>query len=75
MGKIEQVTCGGESGYEARICDFAWILNTKQQCMEYDIPFCFKQTGSRFKKGNKVYTVERKNQMRQAEKAGVNYRV
>lgn len=58
-GKIEQVTCGGESGPEARICDFAWILNTMQQCMEYEVPFWFKQTGANFKKGNHVYHIER----------------
>jgi protein gp37 len=74
MEKIEQVTCGGESGNAARICDFDWILSTMQQCMEYDVPFWFKQTGSKFKKGNRVYTIERKNQMRQAEKAGVDYK-
>lgn len=73
-GKIEQVTCGGESGPEARICDFAWILNTMQQCMEYEVPFWFKQTGANFKKGNHVYHIERKDQMSQAAKAGVNYK-
>lgn len=49
-GLIEQVTCGGESGPEARICDYAWILEIMQQCVEYDIPFWFKQTGAKFKK-------------------------
>ena len=73
-GQIEQVTCGGESGPEARICDFAWALNTMQQCMEYDVPFWFKQTGANFKKGERVYCIERKDQMSQAEKAGVNYK-
>ena len=73
-GQIEQVTCGGESGPEARICDFAWVLNTMQQCMEYDVPFWFKQTGANFQKGKRVYCIERKDQMSQAEKAGVNYK-
>ena len=73
-GLIEQVTCGGESGPEARICDYAWILEIMQQCVEYDIPFWFKQTGAKFKKGNRIYHIERKDQMHQAEKAGVNYR-
>ena len=45
-----------------------------QQCMEYDVPFWFKQTGANFKKGKRVYNIERKDQMSQAEKAGVNYR-
>ena len=72
-GKIEQVICGGESGDEARICDFAWILNTMNQCIRYDVPFYFKQTGALFKKGEKIYHIDRKNQLIQARKAGVNY--
>ncbi len=27
-GQIEQVICGGESGDDARVCDYAWILDT-----------------------------------------------
>lgn len=73
-GLIEQVTCGGESGPEARICDYAWILDTMQQCVEHNVPFWFKQTGAKFKKGSRVYHIKRKDQMSQAEKAGVNYR-
>lgn len=73
-GLIEQVICGGESGPDARTCDFSWILNSMEQCMECDVPFWFKQTGARFKKGSRVYLIERKNQMSQAEKAGVNYK-
>ena len=73
-GKIEGVTWGGESGPEERVCDFAWILDSMEQCVEYDVPFWFKQTGARFKKGNKVYLIDRKDQMSQAQKAGVNYR-
>lgn len=72
-GCIEQVTCGGESGPEARLCDFGWILNSMEQCVEYNVPFWFKQTGALFKKGNRIYHIERKDQMDQAEKAGVNY--
>lgn len=73
-GCIEQVTCGGESGPEARLCDFGWILNSMEQCVEYDVPFWFKQTGALFKKGSRIYHIERKDQMAQAEKAGVNYK-
>lgn len=73
-GLIEQVISGGESGPEARMCDFAWILDIRQQCEEHDVPFWFKQTGARFKKGNRIYLIPRKDQASQAEKAGVNYR-
>ncbi len=72
-GQIEQVICGGESGDNARVCDFAWILETMEQCVKYDVSFRFKQTGARFKKGNRVYPIERKDQMVQAQKAGVDY--
>lgn len=74
-GQIEQVVCGGESGEDARVCDFAWVLDTMNQCVAYDVPFRFKQTGARFKKGDKVYYIERENQMIQAKKAGVDFRM
>lgn len=73
-GLIEKVTCGGESGPDARLCDFTWILNTMNQCVKCEVPFYFKQTGSRLKKGKTVYQIERKDQMTQAAKAGVNYK-
>lgn len=72
-GNVEHVICGGESGPEGRICDYEWILNTRNQCVNYNTPFHFKQTGTHFKKGNKVYTIERKNQIIQAVKAGIDY--
>lgn len=72
-GQIEQVICGGESGADARICDYAWILDTWKQCVEADVSFHFKQTGANFKRGNRVYHIERKDQMSQAAKAGIDY--
>lgn len=72
-GKIESVTCGGESGDDARICDFAWILESMTQCVKYNVPFHFKQTGARFKKGNRVFLIEWKDQMMQAQKSGVDF--
>ena len=44
-----------------------------EQCVKYDVPFRFKQTGARFKKGDRIYQIERKDQMIQAKKAGVDY--
>lgn len=71
-GKIENVTCGGESGDNARVCNYDWILNTRKQCEKYGVSFYFKQTGAKFKKDGKLYTVPRKLQMSQAQKAGIN---
>lgn len=73
-GKVERVICGGEMGDGARVCDFAWILDTMSQCVKYDVPFQFKQTGSLFKKGERIYHIAREEQEIQAQKAGVDFR-
>ena len=69
---IEQVTAGGESGLDARICDYDWILHIQKQCMEKNIRFYFKQTGARFQKDGYVYRIARKDQHPQARKAGID---
>lgn len=71
-GCIENVICGGESGENARVCNFSWIINTRNQCMKYNVPFYFKQTGANFMKDGKLYKVDRKDQMKQANKANIN---
>ena len=71
-GCIENVICGGESGENARICNYNWIINTRNQCIKYNVPFYFKQTGSNFMKDGKLYKVDRKDQMKQANKANIN---
>ena len=37
--EIEQVSVGGESGPEARVCDYAWVLSLRDQCAEHDVSF------------------------------------
>ena len=72
-GLIEHVTCGGESGPNARPCNFEWILAVREECVRYNVSFFFKQTGALFVKDGKTYHVERRLQMEQARKAGINY--
>ncbi|HBZ24746.1 MAG TPA: hypothetical protein DEO54_00720 [Rikenellaceae bacterium] len=72
---IEEVAASGESGNEARICDYEWVLDIREQCIEADIPFCFHQTGARFLKNGKLYRINRKFQISQAKKAGIDYRI
>ncbi len=71
-GLIECVTCGGESGENARPCNYDWVLNTRKQCIEHKVPFYFKQTGAKFIKNNKLYTIKRYKQIEQAQKANIN---
>lgn len=70
--RIECVSCGGESGDDARLCDYGWVICTKMQCAEYDVPFHFHQTGSLFRRGSRIYHIPRKDQVSQAEKSGLD---
>lgn len=69
----QEVVAGGESGEEARHCDFRWILELRQQCVEAGVRFIFKQTGRRFIKDGKTYFIPKKLQGQQARLAGVFY--
>ena len=70
--QIECVSCGGESGEGARLCDYGWIILTRMQCDKFGVPFHFHQTGSLFKRGNRIYHIGRKDQEEQARKAGID---
>lgn len=65
-GKIEYVLCGGESGEQARPCHYQWILDTRDQCIKYHVPFHFKQTGTFFVMNGKTYHIKRWLQQSQA---------
>ena len=68
----EQLTIGGESGREARPCDYSWVLDIRQQCIGAYIPFHFKQTGAHFFKDGRLFDIPRNLQMKQARKAAID---
>ena len=51
---IDHVTVNGESGREARICDYDWVLNIREQCVKAGKTFWFKSTGSFLKRNGAV---------------------
>lgn len=69
---IEDVAVSGESGLDARICDYSWVLNIRQQCVDAHVPFTFHQTGAKFLKDGKLYNIKRKYQIAQANRANIN---
>lgn len=69
---IINVGVGGESGKYARVCDYEWVLDIRNQCLEYNIDFYFKQTGSYLKKDRRVYNIPKYLQTIQAKNAGIN---
>ena len=70
---VEYVTVGGESGSGARVCDYAWVLAIREQCMDFAIPFYYHQTGSKLRKDGKVYTIPRGHHHAQAKKAKISF--
>jgi protein gp37 len=69
---VEQVVAGGESGAEARECDFDWVLALRDECARQKVSFWFKQTGAQFRKDGRLYSIPRRLQHAQARKAGIN---
>ena len=50
LKEIDWVIVGGESGPRARPMDPTWVTEIRDQCLEAQIPFFFKQWGGRNKK-------------------------
>jgi len=71
-GKIADVNVGGESGPEARLCDYNWVLDVHDQCLEYNVGFSYHQTGARLLKDGHEYHIRREYQHQQAKKAGLD---
>ena len=79
---LESVSCGGESGPEARICDYGWVLDSHLQCVEYGVPFSYHQTGAKLRRNvpdgqggyiQRIFQIPREHQHSQAKKAGLDY--
>jgi protein gp37 len=47
---IDWVIVGGESGPGARLMAEEWVIEIREQCLKYEVPFFFKQWGGTQKK-------------------------
>ncbi len=70
---IQEVSVGGESGPGARVCNYAWVEDVHNQCVENGISFHYHQTGAKLLKNGKVYNIPRPMQHSQAHKAGLDW--
>lgn len=74
-GQIERVECGGENYDGARPCHFEWVTSLRQECVKYNVTFCFIETGTVFVKDGKTYRMpDKRVQSEMAYKSGVNFR-
>jgi protein gp37 len=74
-GIIEQVIAGGENYDGARPCNFDWVKSLSAQCREFNISFCFIETGSCFIKDGRQYNIpDKRIQSEMAFKSGMSYK-
>lgn len=72
--RVQEVIAGGESGPDARVCDYAWVLSLREQCRAAGVKFTFRQTGAVLLKEGRLYRIPRRHQHAQARKADINLR-
>ncbi len=73
LDDIELVVVGGESDYNARVLDYSWVLNIREQCINKKINFEFRQCGTHFIKDGIKYTLPVRELCKQAKKSNINY--
>ena len=69
---VEHVTVGGETSREARICNYDWVLDIREQCVKANVTFWFKNTGSLFKQDDIVKKINPFKQTTVAKELGIN---
>ena len=73
LDHIELVVVGGKSDRDARVLDYDWVLNIREQCIRKHVSFEFRQCGTHFIKDGKQYRLQTKDLCSQARKANINY--
>ena len=59
-GQIEQVIAGGENYDGCRVLKYEWVKQLYEECVAADVTFCFIETGTKFAKNGKIYTLQSK---------------
>lgn len=72
LSGIEHLTVGGETGREARICNYDWVLAIREQCVNAGISFWFKNTGSFLRYNGNVQKINPFKQNSMAKEFGIN---
>lgn len=73
-GQIEQVVAGGENYDGARPLHYEWVKALYDECVRFNIRFCFMETGTNFVKDGKTYHLPSKTlQSVQAFKSGLQH--
>ena len=69
---VDHVTVGGETGRDARVCDYDWVLDIREQCVKANKTFWFKNTGSFFRCNDAVEKINPFKQTGLAKELGID---
>ncbi|MCC8122096.1 MAG: DUF5131 family protein [Oscillospiraceae bacterium] len=69
---IDHVTVNGESGRDARVCDYNWVLDLRAQCIAAGKTFWFKGTGSLFRRDGATQKINPYQQGRLAKELDIS---
>lgn len=72
LSDVELVVVGGESDNKARPLNYDWVLSLRQQCINTNTHFEFRQCGTYFIKDGNQYTLNVRQLCSQAKKAAIN---
>lgn len=70
---IELVVVGGESDYNARVLDYNWVLEIRDECIRKNVNFEFRQCGTYTIKDGKKYKLQTKDLCKQAKLANIDF--
>jgi protein gp37 len=69
---MKSVHVHGESGKDARVCDYDWVLDIREQCINAGIPFRFGGTGTCFRKDGELQKINPYMQKSIAREMNIN---
>lgn len=71
--EIDSVSVGGESGADARLCHYDWVLDIRAQCVKANVSFDYHQTGAKLLKDGRLYRIPKAVQNEQASRAQIDF--
>jgi len=69
---VVNVRVCGESGRDARVCDYDWVKDIREQCAKAGISFVFDGTGSHFRKDGVTHKINPYKQKSTARDMGID---
>ena len=74
LDAIELVVVGGESDINARVLNYDWVLDIREQCIRKKVDFEFRQCGTYTIKDGKKYKIQTRDLTKKAKLANINYK-